>query len=254
MAHAQAKTVETRRAALLSYSKGAAVANICNRHKISAPTLKLWAKGAKIEHGSNYTPKQILALLARQREGILQEDLDLVTDDSELVEREHHVNMTHGPAMSWEEIEAILANPPDANEVAAEQGRKAEDRKKQILTEQATLKQAFDGMMDDEKFVGYIMARRNQMVANMESETTIQGMAKALIAGGTLSQLAIFFSNPPPLNSWTEAIKVIRELKDTLGMNAKEKGAGNGPNLFVINSIDGRPKRATGGKVVDIGG
>jgi transposase-like protein len=255
MATSKAKTVETRRAALLSYSRGASVANICNRYKISAPTLKGWAKGAKVEHGSNYTPKQIIALLARQRETIMQEDLDLITDPQELIDRDHHVTMTHGPAMSWEEIEAILLDPPDAKEVAEEQGRKAEDRKKQIITEQATLKQAFDGMMDDKKFVEYITARRNQVVAAMEQETTPQGMARALMVGGLLTQLAIFLTNPTPLNSWTEAVKLMDKLEDLLGMKVQTKGAGNGPNLFVINSVDGRPQRKVGGgKVIEIGG
>ena len=254
MAHAQAKTVEARRSALLSYSKGAAVKHICKRHGITGPTLRNWAKGAKIEHGSNYTPKQVLALLARQREGIMQEDLDLITEPNELIEREHHVTMTHGPAMNWEEIEAILANPPDAKEIAAEQGKKAEDRKKLVLTEQATLKQAFDGMMDDKKFINYIEARRNQVVMQMEQETTTQGMARALMVGGLLTQLAIFLTNPTPLNSWTEAVKLMDKLEDLLGMKVATKGAGNGPNLQVINMIDGRPQRKVGGgKVIEIG-
>ena len=255
MATSKAKTVETRRAVLLSYSRGASTKSICKRYGVTYPTIKNWAKGAKVEKGDNHTPKQIDALLARQREAIMQEDLDLITDDNELVEREHHVTMTHGPAMSWEEIEAILANPPDAKEIAEEQGRKAEDRKKQITTEQATLKQAFDGMMDDKKFVEYITARRNQVVLAMEQETTPQGMARALMVGGLLTQLAIFLTNPTPLNSWTEAVKLMDKLEDLLGMKVQTKGAGNGPNLFVINSVDGRPKRQVGGgKVIEIGG
>ena len=254
MATSQAKTVETRRAALYSYSKGAAVKHICNRHKITAPTLRNWAKGAKIEHGSGYTPKQVIALLARQREGIMQEDLDLITDDSELVERAHHVTMTHGPAMSMEEIEAILAHPPDLDEIAEDTKARAESRKKVVLTEQTTLKQAFDGMMDDKKFVQYIEARRAQVVANMESETTPQGMARALMVGGLLTQLAIFLTNPTPLNSWTEAVKLMDKLEELLGMKVPTKGSGMGPNLQVINMIDGRPKREVRGKVVEING
>lgn len=257
MATSKAKTVETRRAVLLSYSKGASVKAICKRHGVTYPTVKNWAKGAKVEHGSNYTAKQIDALLARQREGIMQEDLDLITEDSELVEREHHVTMTHGPAMSMEEIEAILLNPPDAKQVADEQGRKAEDRKKQILTEQATLKQAFDGMMDDKKFVEYIHARRNQVVAAMEQETTPQGMARALMVGGLLTQLAIFLTNPTPLQSWTEAVKLMDKLEDLLGMKVQTKGAGNGLNLSIINSVqaeDGGRRRRAQGKVIDVGG
>ena len=257
MATTQAKTVETRRAALYSYSKGAAVKHICNRHKITAPTLRNWAKGAKIEHGSGYTPKQVIALLARQREGIMQEDLDLITDDKELVEREHHVTMTHGPAMSWEDIEAILANPPDANDVAEDTKLKAENRKKMVLTEQATLKQAFDGMMDDKKFVDYINARRAQVVAQMEQETTTQGMARSLMVGGLLTQLAIFLTNPTPLNSWTEAVKLMDKLEDLLGMKVQTKGAGNGLNLTVINSVqaeDGGRRRRAQGKVIEVEG
>ena len=253
MATSQAKTVETRRAVLVSYSRGAATKSICKRHGVTNPTIKNWAKGAKVEHGSNYTPKQIDALLARQRETIMQEDLDLITEPNELVEREHHVTMTHGPAMSMEEIEAILMNPPDAKEIAEEQGRKAENRKKLVLTEQATLKQAFDGMMDDKKFVEYINARRAQVVMQMEQETTPQGMARVLMVGGLLTQLAIFLTNPTPLNSWTEAVKLMDKLEDLLGMKVATKGGGNGPNLQVINMIDGRPKRQVGGgKVIEV--
>ena len=254
MATSQAKTVETRRAVLVSYSRGASTKSICKRHGVTNPTIKNWAKGAKVEHGSNYTPKQIDALLARQRETIMQEDLDLITEPNELVEREHHVTMTHGPAMSMEEIEAILMNPPDAKEIAEEQGRKAENRKKLVLTEQATLKQAFDGMMDDKKFVEYINARRAQVVMQMEQETTPQGMARALMVGGLLTQLAVFLTNPTPLNSWTEAVKLMDKLEDLLGMKVATKGGGNGPNLQVINMIDGRPKRQVGGgKVIEVG-
>jgi len=124
-----------------------------------------------------------------------------------------------------------------------------------VLTEQATLKQAFDGMMDDKKFVDYINARRAQVVAQMEQETTTQGMARALMVGGLLTQLAIFLTNPTPLNSWTEAVKLMDKLEDLLGMKVATKGAGNGPNLQVINMIDGRPKRQVGGgKVIEING
>lgn len=252
MAHAQAKKVETRRAALHSYSQGASQKMICKRHGITQPTLRNWAKGARVEHGSGYTPKQIDALLARQREKIMQEDLDLITEPNELVEREHHVTMTHGPAMSMEEIESILANPPDAIEVAADTKAKSETRKKMVLTEQKTLKQAFDGMMDDRKFVEYIEARRAQVVANMEAETTPEGMARALMVGGLLTQLAIFLTNPTPLNSWTEAVKLMDKLGDLLGMRAKEKGKGNGPNLFVINSVQDTAMRGAKGKVVNL--
>ncbi len=253
MAHSLAKTVETRLGALVSYSRGSSQKAICKRYGITGPTLRNWAKGAKIEHGSGFTPKQVGALLARQREGIMQEDLDLITEDNELVEREHHVTMTHGPAMSMEEIEAILANPPDAKEVAEDTKQKAEARKKMVLTEQATLKQAFDGMMDDKKFLDYINARRAQVVMQMEQETTAQGMARSLMVGGLLTQLAIFLTNPTPLNSWTEAVKLMDKLEDLLGMKVATKGAGNGPNLAVINMIDGRPQRKVGGgKVIEV--
>lgn len=79
-------------------------------------------------------------------------------------------------------------------------------------------------------------------------------MARALMVGGLLTQLAIFLTNPTPLNSWTEAVKLMDKLEELLGMKVPTKGSGMGPNLQVINMIDGRPKREVRGKVVEING
>lgn len=253
MATTQAKSYAIRRAALISYSKGASTKSICKRYDITYPTIRNWAKGAKVEQGSNYTPKQIDALLARQREGIMQEDLDLVVDPSELVEREQHVTMTHGPAMDQDEIDAILSNPPDAKELAEELKEKAAKRKKMEITEQSTLKKAMDELMDPEDFEKYLHARFAQIVARIEQEATLEGQVNAVVTGGLLTSIAAAIRTMPPITTWADFERAVKLLRLTLNMDDAKNTQGNGADLRVLNTaamLDKKNSRR--GKVVDI--
>lgn len=252
MATTQAKSYAIRRAALISYSKGASIKSICKRFDITHPTIRNWAKGARVEQGSNYTPRQIDALIARQREMIMQEDLDLVTDPSELVEREQHVSMTHGPAMDQDEIEAILSHPPDAAEVAAEVKEKAETRKKMEITEKSTLKKAMDELMDPEEFEKYLHARFAQIVARIEQESTLEGQVNAVVTGGLLTSLATAIRTMPPITTWADFERAVKLLRLTLNMDDSKSNQGNGPDLRVLNSASLFDKKGRRTRVVEV--
>ena len=252
MATTQAKNYAIRRAALISYSKGASTKAVCKRYDITYPTMRNWAKGARVEQGSNYTPKQIDALLARQREGIMQEDLDLITDPSELVEREQHVTMTHGPAMDQDEIDAILSNPPDAAELAEKLKEKAATRKKMEITEKSTLKKAMDELMDPSEFEKYLQARFAQIVARIEQESTLEGQVNAVVTGGLLTSIAAAIRTMPPITTWADFERAVKLLRLTLNMDDAKKGNGNGPDLVVLNNAALFDRKSRRSRVVDV--
>lgn len=252
MSTSLAKNYAIRRAALISYSRGASTKSICKRFDITYPTMRNWAKGARVEQGSNYTPRQIDALLARQREGIMQEDLDLVTDPSELVEREQHVTMTHGPAMDPDEIDAILTSPPDAAELAEELKEKAKTRKKMEITEKSTLKKAMDELMDPSEFEKYLQARFAQIVARIEQESTLEGQVNAVVTGGLLTSIAAAIRTMPPITTWADFERAVKLLRLTLNMDDAKNAQGNGPDLRVLNNASLLDKKSRRSKVVDV--
>lgn len=252
MATSQAKTYAIRRAVLISYTKGASTKSIAKRFDVTYPTILNWAKGARVEHGSNYTPKQIDALIARQREGIMQEDLDLITEPSELVEREQHVTMTHGPAMELDEIDAILNSPPDAAEVAEVLKAKAETRKKMAITEKSTLKKAMDELMDPSEFEKYLQARFAQIVARIEQESTLEGQVNAVVTGGLLTSIAAAIRTMPPITTWADFERAVKLLRLTLNMDENKGAASNGADLTVLNQAAQFDKKQRRSKIVDI--
>ena len=253
MAISQAKSYAIRRASLISYSRGASAGSVCKRFGLSGPTLRNWAKGAKVEHGSNYTPKQIDALIARQRETIMQEDLDLVVDPSELVEREQHVTLTHGPAMELDEIEDILSNPPDAAELAEELKAKAVTRKKMEITEKSTLKKAMDELMDPSEFEKYLQARFAQIVARIEQESTLEGQVNAVVTGGLLTSIAAAIRTMPPITTWADFERAVKLLRLTLNMDDAKNAQGQGPDLRVLNNAALLDKKSRSrSRIVDV--
>jgi hypothetical protein len=252
MSHSRAKPHAIRRAALISYSKGSSQGSICKRFEVTAVTLRNWAKGAKVEHGSNYTPNQIDALIARQRESIMQEDLDLVTDPSELVEREKHVTMTHGPAMDPDEIDEVMSNPPDAAEVAEALRNKAEIRKNMVITEKSTIKKAMEELMDPAEFERYLQARFAQIVARIEQESTLEGQVNAVVTGGLLTSIAAAIRMMPPITTWADFERAVKLLRLTLNMDENKGVASNGADLTVLNQAAQFDKKSRRGKVVDV--
>ena len=252
MATTQAKSYTVRRAVLISYSKGATLRAIAKRFDVSAPTILNWAKGSKVEKGSNYTPKQIDALIARQRESVMQEDLDLITDPSELVEREQHVTLTHGPAMDMDEIDEILNSPPDAAEVAEALKAKAEVRKKMVVTEKSTLKKAMDELMDPAEFENYLQARFKQIVARIEQESTLEGQVNAVVTGGLLTSIAAAIRTMPPITTWADFERAVKLLRLTLNMDENKGAASNGADLTVLNQAAQFDKKQRRSKIVDI--
>lgn len=96
--------------------------------------------------------------------------------------------------------------------------------------------------------IGMTMTEKvNALLEAVKSATTVEGIVNSLTATLTIRQLMEMIANPPPVENWSDAARVVKILRDTFNMNAPKNAA----NLKGIdyNMVNAKPAKGT---VLDI--
>lgn len=210
----------TRLACLRLYSAGEhSVREIGKMHKVSPATLMGWARRAQIKNGSKLT-------------------------EEELNEKIGH----------WaEELRALAPHDPDNPKSHKIKERK--DRAKFGTPEEEKHKNIsqFEKLTDPDDWRKAIDTHFKGTVAQLKNEDlTPEGQVNMLTLQMLLVQLKGMVDSPPPVLTWSDAERVIKLTRLTLGMDKDNGDSSRGADLRILNAVvekEKRPKKK--GKVVE---
>jgi hypothetical protein len=150
--------------------------------------------------------------------------------------------------MTWATLQAIILKagidkefPPSEEEIdfILQEGAYAPEPKQQINPFGDSTEIAAISMTMTEKV--------NALLEAVKNATTAEGIVNALTATLSIRQLMEMIANPPPVENWSDAARVVKILRDTFNMNAP-KNAGNAKGIDYA-MVNARPAKGT---VLDI--
>ena len=150
--------------------------------------------------------------------------------------------------MTWATLQAIILKagidkefPPSEEEIdfILQEGAYAPEPKQQINPFGDSTEIAAISMTMTEKV--------NALLEAVKNATTAEGIVNALTATLSIRQLMEMIANPPPVENWSDAARVVKILRDTFNMNAPKSAANlKGIDYTMVNA---KPAKGT---VLDI--
>lgn len=212
---------ETRLACLKLYSDGRYSARqIRDMHKVSTASLMTWCKEAGVAKGSRLTQKQIEEKIA------------------------------HWAAP----LKARPANDPDNPRSVAAKDRK--DRAKFGTSPEAKAKNiaAFEELGNPEEWKEAIDQHFEGTVSQLRNEDlSPEGQVNVLTLQMLLVQLKGMVASPPPVLTWSDAERVIKLTRLTLGMDKENGESTKGADLRILNAVveSGKKPKSKKPKVIE---
>ena len=204
--------ISVRRKALRLFSNGHPAPKIAAMLGCSKETVKSWCKEAKVYSKSNLTDEEL-------DQKIVDWGLDPKFDDSRV-------------AYTTPETAARKTNI-----------RKSHRSKfgPSPLDKEAAIK-SLDTVEDPDAYAEAITEHLANVNEQLSYDNTLPEQVKTLTAGLLLRQLKMTIECPPPVVTWTDAERVIKLLRLTLGMDIQKDTEKKRIDLTIINGKTSKPR------------
>lgn len=210
-----------RKAVLRDYSRNESKGKLAAKYHVNSASVVAWAKAAGVGKGTYISDDELDKRLDKWAE----EEREKVRQLHEPGSKKFLTGMLRVDKLYGKETDPVEPGPVNP---------------KAGGTTLAAMLAENNGMTAAD-FQKFVEARFEQIAAQLQTETSIEGQVNCVVAGNLLTSLAGAAAAPLTISTWADMEKCVKLLRLTLGMDAEGKTSSNGPNLAALNQpVKGR--------------